>query len=432
MVKLKERIVNLLWLFTEQGVKILSSIFITLLVVKYLGPENFGILSLGLATVTFLGAFAGLGFNAILFKMFISKISSEKELLETSQFLRLFISLFIIAMVSLINLATSSPIVEVINILVFGFLFDSFLSFKDYFLATLKNKYYTYSTLISLIIQAIILSALVNKNASLNLLAWAYVSTKFVQSLVLYLCYIIERNKIIYPVFHKKIAKDLLLSSYPMILATSIGLLYSLQDQFFINYFLNSYELGLYAVGIKFILVLIVIPMLISNVFYPSLVEKFTKKDINGYSEQLQSIYLLFFLLGTVGFIITYFLSESVIDLLFADEFSRSSEVMQIYSALLILSFFQSINNKILVLHNLQNIIFKRAIFALSINGLLNYLLIPIYGINGAAYSTVISEFMVLLSYAIRSDTRFIFIYQLKSLLLFRLFHPNFIKGLKS
>lgn len=429
---MKDRILNLFWLFAEQGGKILSSIFITLLVVNHLGPEKFGLLSLGLASITFIGAFVGLGFDAILFKRFISEEHSEKELLETSQFLRLGTSLCIILLVTSINIVIDNPVVDVINILVFGFLFDSFLSFKDYFFATLKNKYYTYSTFVSLIVQAVVISVLVQGNASLNILAWAYVSTKFTQSLVLYICYVIERKVVIQPVFNKILAKDLLVNSYPMMLASSIGILYSLQDQFFINMFLNSHELGIYAVGIKFVLVLIVIPTLISNVFYPSLVHKFKKEDVKAYSEQLHSIYLLFFFLGTIGFIITYSLSESVINLLFTEEFSRSSEVMEIYSVLLILSFFQSINNKILILHNLQSIIFKRAIFALTANGILNYFLIPIYGIKGAAYSTVISEFLVILSYAIRTDTRFIFIYQLKSLFIFRIFHPNFLKGLKS
>jgi O-antigen/teichoic acid export membrane protein len=124
--------------------------------------------------------------------------------------------------------------------------------------------------------------------------------------------------------------------------------------------------------------------------------------------------------------------ADFLISTLFSDEYLQSGDVLKVYSVLLILSFFQSINNKILILHNLQGIIFKRAIFALTTNGILNYFLIPIYGIKGAAYSTVISELLVVLSYAVRRDTRFIFIYQLKSLFIFQIFHPNFIKGLKS
>jgi O-antigen/teichoic acid export membrane protein len=429
---MKERIYNLIWLFSEQGVKILSSLFVTLIVVKYLGAEKFGLLSLAIAFITFLGAFTGLGFNAILFKRFASKENNETQLLEISQFLRLVVAVIVIVIVSLLNLLIDSDLLNLINILSIGFLFDSFLSFKDYFFATMKSKYYTYSTTLSLLIQAIIILFLISYDATLNTLALAYVGTKFVQVLVLYSCYLIEKKTLIFPRFNKDLSKDLLVSSYPMILATSIGILYNLQDQFFISFFLNNYELGLYAVGIKFVLILIIIPTLISNVFYPSLVKKYTEGNFKAYSEQVNSLYLLFFCLGIMGFIFTYLLSESIISLLFSDEFSRSSEIMKIYSVLLLLSFFQSLNNKVLILHNLQNIIFKRAILALCVNGILNYFLIPIYGINGAAYSTVISEFLVILSYAIKSETRFIFIYQLKSLLIFRIFHPNFFKGLKS
>jgi O-antigen/teichoic acid export membrane protein len=429
---MKQRITSLLWMLSEQAGKILSSLFVTLLVVNHLGPERFGLLSLGFSTITFLATFVGLGLDSILFKRFISKENDEKQLIETSQFLRLGVSISIILLVSIINLTTDLPVLGVINILAFGFLFDSFLSFKDYFLAALKNKYYTYSTYISLFVQAIIIAVLVKTNSSLHLIACAYVGTKFIQSLVLYICYTKETKDIIYPVFNKKLAKELLVSSYPMLLAASIGILYGLQDQFFIKFFLGSHELGLYAVGIKFVLILVIIPSLISNVFYPSIVDKYTRGQYSDYTDQLGSLYMLFFVLGTVGTISTYLLSEILINSLFTDEFSRAAGVMEIYSALLVLTFFQSLNNKVLILHNLQHIIFKRAIFALIMNALLNYFLIPIYGIKGAAYSTVISEFLVILSYAISADTRFIFIYQLKSLFIFRIFHSNFLKGLKS
>jgi O-antigen/teichoic acid export membrane protein len=105
---------------------------------------------------------------------------------------------------------------------------------------------------------------------------------------------------------------------------------------------------------------------------------------------------------------------------------------MKIYSFLLLLAFFQSINNKILILHNLESIIFKRALLALTINAVLNYLLIPRYGIIGAAYSTIISELFVVFSYVLMAETRFIFMNQVKAVLLVNLFKSDLIRNLKA
>ncbi|EIA0788104.1 oligosaccharide flippase family protein, partial [Vibrio parahaemolyticus] len=170
---MKERIINLFWLCLEQGGRILSSFLITILIVKHLGVEQFGSFSLALAILTALGPFAGLGFDSILFKKFISNEGDEKTLLGISCFSRLFIALSIISLTTLINLNSNAVYVNVLNILVLGFLFDSFLAFKDYFLANLKNKFYTFSTFVSSVIQLALVYTLVQKNASIEYFAWS-------------------------------------------------------------------------------------------------------------------------------------------------------------------------------------------------------------------------------------------------------------------
>lgn len=429
---MKERLINLLWLLLDQGGRVLSSFLITILIVNHLGAENYGVLSLSLAIMTAVGAIVSLGMDPILFKCFISKVHNEKELIETSCYLRLSVSIFLILTITLLNVFSEGLYVDILNILAIGFLFDSFSSFKDYFAASLKNKFYTYSTLLSLLAQLLLTYILVQNEVSVIYFAFAYLLAKIIQATSLYVCYFNLKHKVIWPRLNKQLAKSLLRSSFPMMLAASIGLLYSLQDQFFIKYFLNEYELGLYAVGIKMILVLIVLPTLISNVFYPSLVSKFHQENNDAYIKQLESIYAVFFILGFVAFIFMFFASEFIISTLFSEEFLGSVEVMKIYSFLLLLTFFQSINNKILILHNLEAIIFKRALLALTINAVLNCLLIPRYGITGAAYSTIISEFFVVLSYALMKETRFIFMNQVKAVLLVNLFKSDLIRNLKA
>jgi O-antigen/teichoic acid export membrane protein len=124
-------------------------------------------------------------------------------------------------------------------------------------------------------------------------------------------------------------------------------------------------------------------------------------------------------------------IAEPIISFFFGADFYKSSEILEIYAIVLIVSFFQSINNKILVLHNLQHMIFKRAILALVANAILNFLLIPIYGIKGAAFSTVLSEVVVLLSYSLNHKTRFIFVYQIRAMCFVDLFNAKAMKSIR-
>ena len=292
---MKERLINLLWLLIDQGGRLLSTFLITILTVNHLGPEKYGVLSLSLAILTVLSALVALGMDAILFKRFISKENNGKELIETSCFLRLVMAVVVIILITLLNVLSDELYIDILNVLVVGFLFDSFLSFKDYFAAHLRNKFYSYSTLLSLLSQLLLTYVLVDKDVNVFYLSFAYLLAKVIQATSLYVFYFNLKCETIWPKLHKVLAKDLLRSSFPMMLAASIGLLYSLQDQFFIKYFLNDYELGLYTVGIKMIIVFIVLPTLISNIFYPSLVSKFHHENNRAYIKQLDSIYAVFF-----------------------------------------------------------------------------------------------------------------------------------------
>ncbi|MGO2355542.1 MAG: flippase [Marinomonas foliarum] len=429
---MKEKIINLFWLCLEQGGRILSSFLITVLLVKHLGVEQFGSFSLALAILTTLGPLAGLGFDSILFKKFISKEDNTTSLLQASCFLRLVVAALVIIVCTAINFLSSDPYLYVLNILVLGFIFDSFLAFKDYFSAKLKNKFYTYSTLVSSVIQFVIVYLLVNDNASIGYFAWSYVIAKAIQSIVLFGAFYKVQGLVISPRWKKSLSLNLLKTSYPMMFAASIGLLYSLQDQYFIKYFLGEYELGLYAVGIKFVLMLVVLPTLISNVFYPSLVSKYHAGKYVEYNNQLQAMYLLFFILGLILYSFLYFSSAMIVIKLFGDEFKDSVLIMQIYSLLLVVSFFQSLNNKVLILNDLQSVIFKRATFALIINAALNFIMIPKFGIKGAAYSTVMSEILVLISYSFRKDTRFIFYHQIKAIFFLNILKKDVMRSIKS
>lgn len=427
---MRNKLYNLFWLCFEQGGRVISSLLITILLVTYLGTEKFGALSLSLAIFTTLGSFVSLGMDAILFKLLITREQQSEKMLETCCFLRLIFSVFIIIFISVLNIFSKEEYIEILNILAIGFLFDSFLAYKDYFAAKLINKLYTYSTLISTVIQLSVIYALIYFDKNIFIISCSYVLAKFIQCLSLTIAYKNKNKTIILPKLDVKLARELLILSYPMMLASSIGLLYSLQDQFFIKYYLSVSDVGVYAIGVKFVVVLVILPTLISNVFYPSLVRNYKRNRII-FDKQLSAIYQLFFILGIVCFFTIYNLSDYIISFLFGSDFELSIEVMKIYSLLLMLSFFQSINNKVLILEGLQNVISQRALLALIINGILNVIMIPKYGIIGAAYSTILSESFVLFSYIFRANTRFVFIYQFKSILLLNLFNTDFIKNLK-
>ena len=67
------------------------------------------------------------------------------------------------------------------------------------------------------------------------------------------------------------------------------------------------------------------------------------------------------------------------------------------------------------MMDNLQKLMLGRNILGLGVNVVFNILLIPLYGIKGAAIATVLTEMIVMLSYGLNNQTRYIMWLQLKT-----------------
>lgn len=87
---------------------------------------------------------------------------------------------------------------------------------------------------------------------------------------------------------------------------------------------------------------------------------------------------------------ITYF-SDDIIFILYRDSYSLASSVLMIHIWAAVFVFFNNIQWKWYITENLQHLALIRITFATIINITLNLYLIPIYGINGAALSTLAS-----------------------------------------
>jgi len=171
---------------------------------------------------------------------------------------------------------------------------------------------------------------------------------------------------------------------------------------------------------------IIVIPTIITNVLYHKII---SLKEGKEYNYHLQALYSALFYTGVAIYLPILFLSDWIISIAFPIEYAGASEILMVYSTVLIMVFFQSLNNKLLILHNLQHLIMYRVLASLLLNFVLNLYLIPKYGLIGAAYATVLSEASIIFSYWLTQPTKDIFWFQLNALNPFN--NPLFIRLIK-
>ena len=88
---------------------------------------------------------------------------------------------------------------------------------------------------------------------------------------------------------------------------------------------------------------------------------------------------------------ITMIFSKLIIIQLFGVTFNKAAQVLNIYIWASVFVFLGVVTSKWYIIENLNKLSFYRSLFSALLNILLNYILIPIYGINGAAISTLIA-----------------------------------------
>ena len=163
-------------------------------------------------------------------------------------------------------------------------------------------------------------------------------------------------------------------------------------DILLIGYFLVKKDVGLYSVAISLSMFMTLIPMAIQRITYPATAEYYSKKHHSGLDLMIdKSIKYSTIALLPIGLGIGFF-AEEIITLLFGQQFRPATSPLIV---LLIARVIRGGTNVpvggSVTAAGRPDIMFMISLISAISNVLLNILLIPKYGITGAAIATTIS-----------------------------------------
>ena len=180
---------------------------------------------------------------------------------------------------------------------------------------------------------------------------------------------------------------------FPLLLS-SIGFVLLLRiDQIMIKHFLTDNDLGEYALAMRFSEAMILVPVVINSVTYPKIV-KYVQENNNKINTILKRLLGGLYLYALVITIVASFSIDFVVELLVGDGHSNAIEVFKIHIWWVFFICSGLVTSSVLIAQGRQGIVLYRSVSALSINILLNFILIPKYGISGAAAASVVAYFV--------------------------------------
>jgi O-antigen/teichoic acid export membrane protein len=157
---------------------------------------------------------------------------------------------------------------------------------------------------------------------------------------------------------------------------------------------LDAKAVGIYAAAVKLCEVLYFLPVVVMSSLFPAVVEA-RKKDLIVYRKQVYRIYEIMIGATAIVAIITTFLADWIVNILYGSIYQEAATILQIYIWAFVFVSLGVVSSKYLVAENLEIYAMYRSILGAIINITLNWYLIPIYGIKGAAIATLITQIFV-------------------------------------
>ena len=384
--------ISLISQFISQSIKVIITLFIGSLTVRYLGPEGVGKLSYSIALIGILAPFGALGIRGSLSSL-LCEIEDNKDLVITAFYLKLIGSFAIgLILIPIFFFETDIQLKNLYICVFFANLFNAGEVFEIKLLNNNEGQKVALTTLIQNIAFAISSLLLVYFKAPLSLFGIVYAFQFFLRALFnTYFANLYKYSKkFLTPNLRK--AKELLKRGWPLVFTGFTVMIYTKSDQIMLSFLgANMSEIGQYSIAVRIIGALYFIPVVISKTYLP-----FVGKESSHFSKNkvLKKLYRISWISGLGLTFICLFIFPKLVAPIFGRQYLESEIILSILSPSLFAINLGCANSTWLNTNNFQKQILLKSIIGAVSNILLNFILIPKFGLVGASVSTLIGIYL--------------------------------------
>jgi PST family polysaccharide transporter len=392
---LQKAVANTGWLFADKVLRVIVGVIVLIWLARYLGPEKFGILNYSIAFVALFTRVAALGLESIVVRDVVRDPRSSNEIMGTAIGLRLGGALAAVALTigAIFVLRPEDPLTRwMVIIIATGMIFQTFDVIDLWFQSRMQSKYTIYAKNAAFMAANIAKIGLIVIGAPLIAFAWITLAEAVIGAAGLLIVYRRTGNLLLRWSVNLSRASALLKDSWPLILSGLAVVTYMRIDQVMLGEMIGANSVGIYSAAVRLSEGWYFLPIAIATSVFPSIV---ATRKINEalYQERLQKLYHFMTWLAIAIAVPVTFLSRIIIDLLYGASYKGAGTVLAIHIWAAVFVFLGYASGQFLLTENYTRISFYRAFWGMIVNVILNFLLIPRYGVNGAAVATLISQF---------------------------------------
>lgn len=388
---------NTNWLLFQEIYYMLLSLVVGSLSARYLGPSNYGLIGYGTSLVNLFTAISQMGQNSILMNELVRHPEDKGRIMGTSICLRLSASLisFLSVLILVAVIEPGNYTLWVITALqAFAIICKAYELLNEWFLSELKSKYYVIANICGQTVMSVWRIVLLMVGASV---LWFGASSS-IQTLVcggIVVC-IFFKSKNFKLGFSAEIAKDLFQKGKHYVLAGLAIALYTQMDRVMIGHMRGSTEAGYYTAAMTIAMLWEFIPQALISSSRVLILEK-KKQDEAEYQRRLQLLLFAISILGIgVGIAVQIF-GRLATYILYGEEYMAAVPALQLLIWSTTFAVLGVARNVWSVAEDKNQYTKNYTICGGIFNLIFNALTIPIWGIYGAAVSTLGAQIVVAL-----------------------------------
>lgn len=384
---------NTFWILGGQMIKMLISLFISMLTARYLGPSNYGLINYVGSYIAFFTSLVGLGLNGVIIFELGNHRDEEGKILGTSILMRFItgiLSSVIFLLLIYLTDGNDKTIIIVSMLQAIQLPFLAFDTINFWYQSNLLSKNSVIIQTVGYIITSLYKVYLLVTSKSVEWFSFATSLDIILLAVMYYFAYIKQGKQRLSISF--AVGKRLLKGSTAFILANMMVFIYGQIDKIMIKQMLNSTEqVGLYSAAIAICGMIGFIPGAILDSGRPVIVDA-KKQNEELYQLRIRQLFAgIIWICIIYSFGITIF-AKYAIHILYGKEYLGATNCLKIAVWYTAFSYLGSGRSLWLICENKNKYVLIFSAMGAVTNVVLNLIMIPIWGIEGSASATLITQ----------------------------------------
>ena len=391
MNQIQKIFTNMSWLLVSQIIASICGFIWTILIARYLGVSDYGVLGFAISITSILSILYDLGIGVHIIRHIATDYDSAPKYLGNSIPLKSIYSLlgFIIIFIVLIIIKADETTIIISLLFAIEQIFKRFIDlFNGLFQAFEEGKYQGIGNTLLNILLLIFIVLTITTDLGLYGITISYILANVIA--LIYEYYVLNKH-IVKPEFEldKQFCKKITLAALPFAVSAVLYSIYYSIDVVMLTNIVGSYATGIYNATYKLISVLTLFYSVYTAVIFP-VMSKFFKNDksmlLISFEKSIKYLMIVIIPLA----IATMFYSTDIITLIYGHQYDAASSVV-------CLLFISGACNTLLNASHKEVTVTKIYAIAAIFNIILNFFMIPYFSYDGAAITTVLSDILIVI-----------------------------------